>query len=77
VACTHEKPVGHKMCRACHAAYMREYRKVATTVAVRNAKKQGAEQFRVLVVKRFEELAEFELNGRAAAEIVRNITLVD
>jgi len=75
MACTHERPEGRTECRCCHAAYMRQYRIVTRSRDIRSAKARGAEEMRVLVARRFEELGDMEINGRFAAEIVRMIAL--
>ena len=52
--------------------YMRSYRKVSESIKARKARREGAEALRDLILQRFEgDLATLELNGAAAAEIIR------
>jgi len=49
---------------------MREYRKTTKTREVRNAKRQGAEEFRAAAVAAFRRIGEHNLNGFAAARLL-------
>jgi hypothetical protein len=66
--CRHPRAPGVTRCRACAAAYFREYRKTAESRAVRCAREEGREEalrsVRVLLL---------EAGDFSAAELVRGL----
>jgi len=63
---------GQSRCRACNAAYFRDYRQLTSQRMMR----KGAEQFRRLLIQVFEERnPDLMLNGRSAADIVREVRM--
>ncbi len=65
---------GQSYGKKCHAEYMQGNRKgTQARAAMRNAA-LGAEDFRGKAVMTFERIADREMNGRTAAEIVRNLS---
>lgn len=65
-----QREQGQRWCPGCQASYMREYRKTTKTREVRNAKRQGAEEFRAAAVAAFRRIGEHNLNGFAAARLL-------
>ena len=64
---------GQAWCKSCFAEYRRDYRKTAESRAVRRARKDGFEAFRLLVVAAFEQIGSHEIDGWRAAQIAREI----
>jgi len=53
---------------------MRQWRKVRRELLERRAYLKGAEDTRVLAIRTFEELGPAQLNGNAAAEIIKRLS---
>lgn len=63
----------HRWCNGCQTAYRRENRETAGRRAQLQAARAGSEAMRNRVIETFDRLADREMNGRTAAEIVRNL----
>jgi len=71
--CGAEVLEGETRCRPCHARYMRQWRKIRRELLERRAYLKGAEDTRVLAIRTFEEIGPAQLNGNAAAEIIKRL----
>lgn len=73
-ACGAETPTDiATRCRPCEADYMRNYRKTMREKLERRAYRRGIEDARVASIRTFERLGECQMNGTAAAEILKRI----
>ncbi len=73
--CGLEAVEGQRWCAPCRRAYQREYRRTVAVKAVRSAKREGAERFKLRVIQEFERIGEREMNGLTAAAIVERMEL--
>lgn len=63
-------------CAKCHAAYQRRWRSIRTSRLIQKARREGADAMKILIIEVMEgKLGTLEINGRAAAAIVREIRL--
>ena len=74
-SCGREPVRGTTWCAECWAAYSRAYRKDSRKRIERKALMRGAELMRQRLVAAFRRTGQGELNGLAAAEIVRDFHL--
>lgn len=68
-----EAEEGQRWCAACQAAYMRDWRKTQRIRLERRHFLRGAEEMRARLASEFLRLEKRELNGNAAAEIVKRL----
>ncbi len=62
-------------CPACHAAYMRNYRRTVASRAVRQARRDGVRLMQLTAIQVLEGIGAMEITGLAAAEILRKVVV--
>jgi len=70
-----ERVKGHSYCLECWREYMRSYRRTSAEASETKHFRRGAETMRRALLVLFVKIGRAEMNGNAAAEIVRQAQL--
>lgn len=72
-SCGSETLKNETRCRPCQALYMRTWRQKRLEKIARRAYFKGTEDARVMAIRAFQKIGDGQMNGSAAAEIMKRL----